>query len=288
MKNYQLKKQISDADADRLKGSFLQENSYDLLVDHDADGYDLTGNLLFRYRKNAIAFDLLQSGYRAFEKSIEKTDGRGMASGSSHKRIRSDGSVSNITIGNHVQSGNVGYMDAGAMIHYCRKTAFARKYFDEFTAGIPFVQHIDGLYKKLCPVHYEKQIGISRATNQNYRIADTAFTTVTVNENFATAVHKDAGDYPEGFGNLIIYREGHYEGCNFCLPQYRVAINMQNCDVLFVDVHQWHGNTPFRDMSADYKRIAFVMYYREYMVKCGSPTEELAKVKQTKNGFLTL
>lgn len=288
MKTYQLKKQLSDAESEQLKGKFLQESSYDLLIDHDADGYDLQGKMLFRYRKNAIDFELLKSGYKAFEKSIEMTEGRGISSGSSHKRIRGDGSISNTSVGNPVMSGNVGFMDAGAMIYFCRKTLFAQKYFEEFTSGIPFVKHIDELYKELCPEHYGRQIAISRATNINYRIADTAFTTVTVNENFATAVHKDSGDYPEGFGNLIIYREGDYKGCNFCLPQYRVAINMQNTDVLFVDVHQWHGNTPFTDMSPDYKRIAFVMYYREYMVKCGSPTEELAKVKQSKNGFLTL
>lgn len=279
---------MTDQEAEKLKGKFLNDSHYDLLITEDADGYDIQGNLLFRFRKGAIPLEVLKSGYVAFEKSIELTDGRGIASGSSHKRVRKDGSTSNITVGNKVQSGNVGFMDAGAMIHYCRKTAFAKKYFDEFTSGIPFVQHIDKLYSELCPVNYKKQIAISKGTNQNYRIADTAFTTVTVNRNFVTAVHQDAGDFREGFGNLIIYREGYYEGAYFVLPQYRVAIDLHNTDVLFVDVHKWHGNTDFKNMDENYMRIAFVLYYREYMINCKTPTEELQAVKLEKNGFFSL
>lgn len=287
MEIYKFKNHLHQG-ADHLKGTFLDENSYDTLITDDADGYDLHGNLLFRYRKNAIPCDLLKSGYLAFKDSITLTDGRGIASGSSHKRIRKDGSVSNITIGNKVYSGNVGYMDAGAMVHYCRKTAFARDYFEQFKEGIPFVEFIDSKYSELCPDHYKKQIAIARGTNQNYRIGDTSFTTVTVNSNFQTAVHKDSGDFPEGFGNLIVYREGDYKGSYFCLPEYRVAIDMQNFDILFADVHSWHGNTPFTDCSDDYMRIAFVMYYREYMYKCKQPSAELHKIKQEKTGFLTL
>lgn len=288
METIKLKKLLSEKQANNLKGKFLTDNDYNLLINKDCDAYDLNGNLLFKFRKNVIPFDVLKNGYLSFKDSIELTDGRGVASGSSHKRVRKDGSISNITIGNKVYSGNVGFMDPSAMVHYCRKTAFAKKYFDKFKEGIPFVEYIDKLYEELCPVHYKRQKNIADGTNRNYVIANTAFTTVTVNRNFATAVHKDSGDFPEGFGNLIVYREGHYEGSYFCLPEYAVAIDLQNTDILFVDVHRWHGNTPYRNMSEDYMRIAFVLYYREYMYKCKQPSEELKNIKNTKTGYNTL
>jgi hypothetical protein len=288
MKTYKLKRVIPVEEADALKTTYLNENDFTVLIDHDADGYDLNGNLLFRYRKNAIPTDILKLGVDSFKDSIELTESRGAASGSSHKRIRKDGSVSNITVGNKVESGNVGYMDSSAMVKYCRKTAFARKYFDKFTAGIPFVQYIDKKYEELCPEHYAKQKAIAVGTNQNYVIGGTAFTTVTVNKNFRTAVHQDAGDYRDGFGNLIVYREGHYDGGFFCLPEFGVAIDMQNNDVLFADVHRWHGNTEMTNKSKDWLRISFVLYYREYMYKCSQPSEELERVKQEKTGYLTL
>jgi hypothetical protein len=288
MKTYKLKKQLTDEQAEKLKGKYLNENNYDLLITEDADGYDLNGNLLFSFRKNAIPLETLMLGVNSFKDSIELTESRGYASGSSHKRIRKDGSVSNITVGNKVESGSVGFMDSSAMVKYCRKTAFAKNYFDKFKAGIPFVKFIDNKYKELCPTHYAKQKAIAQGTNQNYVIGDTAFTTVTVNKNFRTAVHQDAGDYPDGFGNLIAYREGNWTGGYFCLPQYKVAIDLQNTDILFVDVHKWHGNTDFINTEEDWLRISFVLYYREYMYKCKQPAEELLKMKMDKTGYLNL
>jgi hypothetical protein len=288
MVTYKLKKQLTDEQAEKLKGKYLNEKNYDLLITEDADGYDVNGNLLFRFRKNAIPMETLMLGVNSFKDSIEVTESRGIASGSSHKRIRKDGSVSNITVGNKVESGNVGYMDSSAMVKYCRKTAFAKKYFDKFKAGIPFVEFIDKKYQELCPIHYAKQKAISQGTNKNYVISDTAFTTVTVNKNFRTAVHQDAGDFPDGFGNLIAYREGNWTGGYFCLPQYKVAIDLQNTDLLFVDVHKWHGNTEFINTEEDWLRISFVIYYREYMYKCKQPKEELQKMKMDKTGYLNL
>lgn len=288
MKTYNLKKQLTDEQTEKLKGKFLNDKNYDLLITEDADGYDINGNLLFRFRKNAIPLETLMLGVNSFKDSIELTESRGYASGSSHKRIRKDGSVSNITVGNKVESGSVGFMDSSAMVKYCRKTAFAKNYFEKFNAGIPFVKFIDDKYKELCPTHYAKQKAIAQGTNQNYVIGDTAFTTVTVNKNFRTAVHQDAGDFPDGFGNLIAYREGDWTGGYFCLPQYKVAIDLQNTDILFVDVHRWHGNTDFINTNEDWLRISFVLYYREYMYKCKQPAEELLKMKMDKTGYLNL
>jgi hypothetical protein len=289
MKTYKLNRKLDDKQAAKLKTKYLDKRHYDILITNDADGYDAnTGQLLFRFRKNAIPFETLKQGYESFKGSIELTESRGAASGSSHKRIRKDGSVSNITVGNKVESGSVGYMDKNAMVHYCRKTAFAKKYFDDFKAGVPFVQYVDKLYNELCPEHYAKQKAIALGTNQNYVIDGTSFTTVTVNKNFRTAVHKDAGDYQEGFGNLIVYREGDYSGGYFVLPEYGVAVDLHNTDILFVDVHKWHGNTEYTNCSDDWLRISFVMYYREYMYKCKQPAEELHQVKIDKTGFLTL
>lgn len=288
METYRLKKQLTDQQTEKLKGKYLSKKNYDILINEDADGYDINGNLLFRFRKNAIPMETLMLGVNSFKDSIEVTESRGYASGSSHKRIRKDGSVSNITVGNKVESGNVGFMDSGAMVKYCRKTAFAKNYFDKYQNGIPFVKFIDDKYKELCPTHYAKQKAIADGTNRNYVIEDTSFTTVTVNKNFRTAVHQDAGDYPDGFGNLIAYREGNWDGGYFCLPQYKVAINLQNTDILFVDVHKWHGNTDFINTDEDFLRISFVLYYREYMYKCKQPSQELLNMKMDKTGYLNL
>lgn len=289
MKTLILKRVYTDVQAEhKFHKKFLTEADYTQLVTEDTDAYNTQGQLLFKFRKGVVPFDLLKLGYESFKDSIERTEGRGAASGSSHKRILADGTVSKITVGNYVESGNVGFMDAAAMVPYCRKTAFAKQYFEQYKQGIPFVKKIDELYETLCPTHYSKQSAIAKATNRNYVIDGTSFTTITVNKNFVTAVHKDSGDLPQGFGNLCVYREGSFDGCYFCLPEYAVAVDMQNTDMLFVDVHRWHGNTPIRNTSPDYLRVSFVMYYRENMISCKGPTEELARIKKDKGGFYRL
>lgn len=282
------KRYLTEKQGDELKTKFLDNSHWDTLINYDCDGYDTAGELLFRFRKGVIPMEILQAGYDAFKDSITLTDGRGTAAGGNHKRIRKDGSISNISIANKVFSGNVGYMDAGAMVKYCRKTAFARQYFDKFKNGIPFVEFISNLYSEFCPVHYESQRKIADGTDINYMIGKSVFTTVTVNRNFQTAVHKDAGDYGKGFGNLCVYRTGKYDGGLFVLPEYRIAIDLHSTDMLFADVHRWHGNTAFENTSEDYNRTAFVLYYRENMLHCKSPKEELFNAKMDKTGFLRL
>lgn len=289
METLRLKRYLTDKQGERLAKSFLTDDAWNTLITADTDAYDAgTGALLFRFRKNVIPIETLRLGAQAFRGSIEPTEGRGAASGSSHKRILKDGTVSKITVGNYVESGNVGYMDAGAMVPYCRKTAFAREHFEHFRAGIPFVQCVDDLYRALCPTHYATQKQHAEATNRNYVIADTSFTTVTVNRNFRTAVHKDSGDLATGFGNLCVYRSGSFGGGYFCLPEFKVAIDMHNGDMLFVDVHRWHGNTEFTACSPEWERIAFVMYYRQNMGLCKGPAEELTRIKKDKGGFYRL
>jgi hypothetical protein len=62
MEVYRLKKQLTDEQADKLKGKYLNEKNYDVLITEDADGYDINGNLLFRFRKNAIPLETLKLG----------------------------------------------------------------------------------------------------------------------------------------------------------------------------------------------------------------------------------
>lgn len=277
-------KQLTDKQAEKLKTKFVNESNFDTLIDYDCDAYDNYGNLLFKFRKNILSKKTLKLGYESFKGSIVKNVGRGVAAGGYITTGKFD-------ISPEVTSGNVGYMDARpGNLDYCRLTSFGRQYFDSFKSGLPFVEMIDYYYSKLCPIHYKKQKTVADATNRNYIIGNTAFTTVTVNKTFRTAVHKDTGDFRDGFGNLIVYNDGSYEGGYFVLPQYKLAIDVQTTDALFVDVHQWHGNTEMKLRKGfdEIFRISFVLYYRENMYKCKQPSEQLKKIKIKKNGYLTL
>ncbi len=273
---------MTDAQAELLKGKFINEDEVPLLIEDDTDGIDLaTGAILFKYRRNILDHEKMNVAYKSMERAVAVTEGRGTASGSSHFRVRKDGTVGKMLVGNKVEAGLVGYMDRNGKQPYCRKTAFTRDYFDKFQAAVPFIQEVDSKFAELIPNRYANQRGRADATNRNYVIKDTAFTTVTINRNFRTAIHQDAGDLREGFGNLSVINNGNYKGGYFALPQYGAKINMRTGDLLLVDVHNWHGNTELIQIEGmePLQRISFVMYYRENMINCAQPKDELRRIK---------
>lgn len=286
---------MKDIEADLLQAKYIDENYFDKLINFDCDVVGVNGNILAKFRRGVVPIDILKLGVDSFMGSIVGSHNRGYSAGGYYHEEKKDGTASKARMSKTIESGIVGSLEAGGLTPYCRMTSFTADYFDTYQKGIPFVKKISDLYLELAPDKYKIQKEYAKATNPNYIIKDTAFSTVTVNKNFRTAVHKDVGDLQKGLGNLIAYRKGQWTGGYFCLPQYRIAFDLQNTDALFVDVHQWHANTPFyndaqaeeegiemTDWGTDNLRISFVLYYREELIKCPSPTNEL---KRLKNNF---
>jgi hypothetical protein len=126
-----------------------------------------------------------------------------------------------------------------------------------------------------------------------YQIDGTAFSTLTVNMNFRTALHKDAGDYQQGFGNLSVIEWGKYHGGETLFPRFGLGFNLRTGDFVAMDVHEWHTNAPIHETAEDaafnktlpdirtrdektgvigsqerYQRISFVCYFREKLEHC--------------------
>lgn len=289
---YHLKRVKSFKEASEMKTTYVDETHYDMIVDHSADGYDAaTGELLFRFRKGLMPMDILMSGVDNYRHSITVSGLRGDAAGGTKRRVNPDGTLSNVMMADDVTSGNVGFMDGGGMQPYCRLTSFGRENFDTyFQGGRPFVEFIDDKYKELCPEHHARQVKTANETNANYVLWDTAFSTITVNKNFRTAVHQDAGDHPEGFGNLFVYRQGDWKKGYFVLPEWGIGIDMQTQDMLFVDVHRFHGNEDFVGFNEEegHERISFVLYYRTGLRTCKSPSKQLEELKHKKSSYLRI
>ena len=278
--------------ANNVSKKHINEEHYKFVLDHSADVYDsATGDLLARFRKKEMPMDVLMAGVDNFKHSISVSTNRGDAAGGSKARgVNKDGTKSKVMEAAAVHSGNVGWMNPGGLNRFCRLTAFGRDNFETyFKGGFPFVRYVDKKYKELCPEHHKRQLKTANETNANYVFEDTAFSTITVNKNFRTAVHKDAGDHPEGFGNLFVYREGDWKKGYFVLPEWAIGVDMQNQDMLFVDVHKWHGNEEFVGIEEEGNlRISFVLYYRTGLRNCPGPKEELERIKVKSGGYLRL
>jgi hypothetical protein len=152
------------------------------------------------------------------------------------------------------------------------------------------LQRIGELMAENAPDRYAAQARQAKETSPEWVIPGTPFTTVTVNNTYPTGVHQDKGDLDEGFSTLVTFRKGDYQGGWLCFPEYRIGVEMQDCDLLLMDAHAWHGNTQFvpepeRDMTGHlmgdpgFERISIVSYFRTNMTKCGSAEDEAERAR---------
>ncbi|QDP51029.1 MAG: hypothetical protein Unbinned6004contig1002_15 [Prokaryotic dsDNA virus sp.] len=292
MKKIVIKPRLTDKETDKLRGVLLSEKDYNTFINYDADIYcEETNKCIAKFRKKIIPANIAEKAYENLKDAAQHTNNRSIGNGDIHKsntettRLKKDGTIANTKKASKItKSGIIGYFDRNARFPYCRQTAFNEKQFEKFKKAYPIIKLVDTKYAELMPEHYALQRKIADETSQDFVIKNTAFTTVTVNKNWQTAVHTDKGDYAKGFGNLVVLRKGRYTGGYFVLPKWGVAFDMQNCDLLLVDVHQWHGNTPINKIDEDATRVSLVMYYRENMISCGTADEEVNRAKNRKAG----
>jgi len=290
-----------------MKNGILNEN-----CDVYRVGEDGIEHLLCKFRKNVIPKDLVELGWDSYKDLAKASRGRWSSAGpidpksaywKKRKLVDTDkwktsylvnGKKSKMKVNNQVASTPIGFYEASNnMVKLpCRLTHFTRTHYDDYIDGLPFIEKIDKLFKELVPKRHSIQLK-KASLRPKLKINNTAFSTITINRNFRTALHRDAGDLKDGFGNLTCIQRGKYHGGETMFPQYGVAIDLRTGDFLAMDVHQWHCNAElyetsedkeynkklpkiFKDnpevgtvgLDKDYTRLSFVCYLREKIHTC--------------------
>jgi hypothetical protein len=187
--------------------------------------------------------------------------------------------ISETTYGESVLSGVGGSMDRYPRIPFCRQTAWTQSHREKFEMAFPLFEKANQVFSESLPERWSRQNELASKMDDHYRVSKTAYTTITINRSFRTACHRDAGDLcdpgtvpnPRGFSNLtVVTNDKKFDGFYLCFPEFRVAANIQNGDLIMMDAHRIHGNTPLISADPGFERISLVMYMREPMVECGS------------------
>lgn len=230
--------------------------------------------LLFAYRRSLIPAVSEWSSMltRCFDTSILVSDRRFRASGAIKKRVP-------------VRSGVIGYYDRltpqqksalgqvlKRKVHMAgRATAFTRHFPDRWSECLPFLRLLSVLYRRVCPEHYRRQSAFLKTIEKEMRIPQSVFTTVTVNENWATHTHTDKGDFPDGMSCLAVMGQ-NFTGGGLGFPRRGVLVHMKPGDVIFMNAHEPHGNTPMA-IGQDGKRLSMVCYVRTDLAKFHQPVK---------------
>lgn len=268
-------------------GKWMREDHYDTLLKDTCRVVDGEGNPLAVVLKGALLNADFENFLSVMRKHKWSSNNRGTSSGEPPKpRVRKDGTLSKTTVSVEVESGMFGYFERTPRFPYCRACAFNIHHPDDFSRCLPKLQEVSRMFAHHVPERYENQKRVVQNSNKDFVIPGTVFTTVTVNRNYRTAAHLDAGDLEEGFSCMSVGGEGIWKGANLVLPNYRIAFELRHGDLIIFQPHVYHGNTPLIKLTPDAARWSFVHYYRTKIQKCRSATEELEIVKRRTSGPL--
>jgi len=186
--------------------------------------------------------------------------------------------ISDTTYANPVDSGIAGWFGRYPRIPYGRPTAYTFHNPEKFKKSYPFLKSLGNGFKEFLPYRYAFQSECIKKLDPLFYVPETPFTTITVNKNFRTAAHRDAGDLAKGFSNLtVVAKNDTYKGGYLVLPEIRAAVNIRPGDLLLVSNHDYiHGNTPIECETGaeNFERISLVCYFREDMLELGTKEYE--------------
>jgi hypothetical protein len=240
----------------------------------DIDCYYYENNikkLLFKVRKNIINDDEQNLLIKNI-KSHSKKPNINRAKAAGGHRISSK---SNNISSEMCRSNIIGYYDVPdrRIIKHmpskiiCRETSYNKNNHDKFNQMLHIFSKISNIYKELCIEHYNKQLNAISKIDDRFKILNTVFTTITCNYNFQTKCHRDKGDFKDGMGVLLILGTDNYKGGDIVFPDFDICVEVRPKDIIIMDVHQIHCNTPLEFDKDDF-RLSLVFYLRENMLKC--------------------
>jgi hypothetical protein len=277
-----IKEGAAPAEMEKVKGKIITDDHYNVLLTGPTIVRKPSGALLCIYLPGVLT-EVMDSVYPVLTKVRMITDNRGLAAGAA--RVKA-GQTRTRT--KQVMSGVMGSMDPVGSMQFCRLTAYTAKNLEQWDALKPLWQAMSEQFAEHVPDRFKTQAEFASRTQPDWIIEGTPYTTITINNSYATGVHTDSGDLDEGFSNLAVCRRGNYSGGRLVFPQFHVAADLQHGDMILMDAHEWHGNTaiqcecgapldngPCKVCHAE--RISVVAYFRTKMTTCGTYMEETEK-----------
>jgi Oxygenase domain of the 2OGFeDO superfamily len=276
-----LRSRVSEEELAGKVGKILGSQDYNLLITGQARVRKPNGWPLCVYLPGVLTEEMTKPEVYDILHDLRKLTSlnRGMAAGS--PRL---GDGRSRSYARKISSGVVGAVDPMGQQRYCRLTAWTGQNLPSWQLLHPLLRAIAAHLAEQVPDRYAAQQAMAGKTDPAWIVPGTPFSTVTINNTYPTGVHTDKGDLDAGFSTIACLRRGSYVGGQLVFPEYRVAVDMRDGDLLLMDAHEWHGNVAItcacgleangccEECGAE--RISLVSYYRTKIAECGTPEEE--------------
>lgn len=276
--NLKRKHESLSEENDAFLGKFLTLND----VDHYVDGNEnckgiYKGKTKFVFLKSIIPKEINIEYYKTavLGKSIKKTGLRRIALGLKNVKNKEEPTLSSI----------IGFFGRSRIYNYCRKSIWSLENPKKYNKCVAYAEFVDDIYKEYCLEEWTTQRKIIDKISPDFKIGKSSYTTITINQNFKTAGHRDDGNLKIGLAAMSYIAKGVVTGGGFVLPNYGVAFKLKTGDLIIIDNNEIHGNLPFKILKGS-KRITNVFYCRENIKFCGTIEQETKRAQRDKGDFI--
>jgi hypothetical protein len=288
-----------------LRGARPSEQDFDAVVDATTDAYDAEdGRLIFRFQKRALALgaiDLAREVFGDIDVRMPPSFRRKTAAGKldvERIRVSRPDVVAVVPVAPGAFEGHF-VLESGKRLRYPMSnpvlsfmagynydryrgvgvpTGFTAKYPDKWRKSIPFFESVSNALAETMPdvAKHMREWCASHGVAPDFTIGDAFLSSVAINVNYESCYHLDHGDLPTGYSTLTAMAVGGtYAGGLLVLPRYRIAIDVQEGDLLCNQSHiDLHGNTAVRPGNEGAKRLSFVTYLKRLLKHAKRPAQK--------------
>lgn len=165
---------------------------------------------------------------------------------------------------------------------FCTATTTSREHPCEHDVLCRWGAKLTSEYERINRPRYLRQVEALSRVRSEWSIPCSVFTSGIVNWNNQLAYHRDQGNFPDLWSFMVVLTRD-IDGGMLAMPELGIGLRYTGAVFSAFDgASIIHGVTPIKRKSAAAYRYSIVWYALAGMCKCGSPAQELERIKRVK------
>jgi len=166
---------------------------------------------------------------------------------------------------------------------FCGTARMARQQPAEHAVYVRWAARCSAVLAEWMPEIYATQTAwLDENVAPTWRLPDSVYTSGIVNKNNALGYHRDQGNVLGSWSSMLAFQRDVAGGL-LVLPELRLAFDFTEPTLIMFDgMRILHGVTAIKPRTPSGYRYSVVYYAMHQMCKCGTPAEELARIKALK------
>lgn len=165
---------------------------------------------------------------------------------------------------------------------FCTASSLTHEHPEAHTIFTQYAYRADARYCEVNPVLYAHHREVVEKVKPCWRLGGTVFTSGIANHDNALDYHLDKGNFPNLWSAMYALSYDCAGGL-LSVPELDLGFSFQRPSLIMFDGQGLlHGVTPLEKRSRESYRYTVVYYAMQQLCHCGTPEEELARIRRVR------